>query len=95
MTYKPYVTILEVKWCDAKSWAEWLSLTEQKKAMEDGEDCYSIGYFVGKTKMHLCLTSTYTDDNDAKDGGLTKIPLGCILKVREVKRERVKRRKRK
>ena len=94
MIYRRYRTILEVKWCDAKSFSEWLGDDEIDKKIDDPEVCYSMGYFVRKTRKHLCITSTYTDDKDSRDGGLLKIPHGCIIRVKEVKRERSKRKRR-
>lgn len=77
---KKYGDRIYVEWIDAYSEAEWKTY---KEMMEIGDTvfCYTIGWFVGKTKDFLIICHTKGKNIKEDMMGKLVIPLWWITKV--------------
>lgn len=77
----PFKTYLEIEWEDAASNDGWAD----KDTDLSPEIILSRGWLVKKTSNYLTLANSIHRDNDHQFGGTQTIPLGMILKCRELK----------
>ena len=80
-TPKPYTPIIVV-WEDAASMSGW-----QHGPAPPPPTCYTLGFFLEKTKRQIVLAAARSEENGELTGvgDLWTIPLGCVVKIIRLK----------
>lgn len=78
---KNYGDPIEVEWIDAYADATWQSV-EDAMQIPDETYCRTLSYFIGINEGFLIIASTIGKSEDNDIGGVWKIPLKWIIKVK-------------
>jgi len=73
--------IVEIIWADTTYDARWVPLPKAEKYPLT--ICVNIGYFLDKDNRAVRLSDSLNTD---KEGSVTAIPLGCVLRMYKLKR---------
>ena len=86
--YTPYETILQVKWRDATSNAEWHDKEKVDKLLETAicDRMLTVGYFIQDNDDWILLADTI-DPADKMISNYFIIPKACIMKIVVLKKD--------
>lgn len=73
--------LVEVEWYDTTSDPNWQS--RDKVLSESLTICFTVGYLIDNSDYAVVLAHTVNGD----DSDYTKIPAGCVKRIRRVKRD--------